>query len=145
MFRIETIFKKTDKMNLIYKLKKNGATNIEFQTIFKYNNIFEKILLISEYYYLNLIKEIIFKNTDSTNILTFHLENESLNKKITSISIGNQQKIQTCRIIEYYFQNKVLRIKPFEEDITEISKKNKYPKNNIKIQIINAWKKNNKL
>ena len=45
--------------------------------------------------------------------------------------------------MEYYFQNKILRIVPFEEDLIEISKKNKHSKNIIKIKIINNWKKKN--
>jgi hypothetical protein len=144
MIRLEAVFKNTDKMNLIYKLKKAGAINIEFQITFKYSNIYEKILLISQNSYIDLIKELIFKYTDSTNISTLYLENEKLNKKITLIAINNRKNSQICRIMEYFFQNKILRITPFENDLVEISKKNKCSKNSIKIKVINKWKIKNK-
>ena len=97
-------------------------------------------LIISEADQHQAIEVLLILGQASEVYLNF-TDQHSLQKKIISVTLGLGQKQQVCRVTEYFWGDRVLRVDPLPEDLINLSKSTGNPQEIIRADVLSAWKK----
>lgn len=74
-------------------------------------------------------------------VQTRQIEQHALQKKTVSVTLGKQQKLKVCRVVEFLWGDKILRAEPLLEDLTSISQSTGQLQEIVRADVLAAWKK----
>lgn len=78
---------------------------------------------------------------EATEVATFPVEYHSLQRRIVTVALGSEQKREYCRVTEFVWGNKVIRVEPLSEDLANLVKATGFSQDAIRSDVLMAWRK----
>ncbi|MBH1989174.1 MAG: DUF111 family protein [Myxococcaceae bacterium] len=86
------------------------------------------------------ILEAIFIVGNTSEARVHLIEQHQLQKRVSSVTLGSQQKLKICRITETLFGDRIIRVDPFPEDLRSICQSTQQAQEIVRADILDAWR-----
>ncbi|MES2503686.1 MAG: nickel insertion protein [Myxococcota bacterium] len=80
---------------------------------------------------------------EASDVQVQTIEQFSLLKRVTAVTLGRSQKLQVCRVNECLWGERILRVDPLLEDLQALAKESNSAQEIIRADVLSAWKKSN--
>lgn len=126
---------------LVHRLNQVGAKKIWSSQVMD-QGIHPKTLLniiASESDYNKIIEAFLILGQPA-EIQSHIIEQHALQKRTVSVTLGQRQKLQVCRVVEYLWGDRILRADPLPEDLNSLANANNQLQEIVRADVLNAWK-----
>ena len=130
----------SDLNNLLYLIEQAGVFNV-FTSQILHMDCLKHLLII----YINesnrsKIMEILFLSGEVTYLYFSNVECKELLHKTVAVPYGDGKKLKSCRVNEWYYNNKLVKIEIHKYDLDILLNNKNNLESLVRASIINSWK-----
>ena len=141
ILKINAVFVGQDNVNnLLYLVKKIGAKKVFFNQIFDIEGPKLLITIYASQINLQKISEVLLLSGKINSLYWNESQSENLQKKIVAIPYGDGKILKSCKVIEWYFEDKIVKVEPEKSNLVFLEKKTKHSADKINKNIIKYWR-----
>ncbi len=125
--------------NLLQTLKKAGAKNAFISQVFDTDGPKSQIIAYVSQASSQKVIETMFLSGRVSSLYCSWCQSESLEKKTVAIPYGKSKTLQSCRVFEWYFGNKIVKAEPDSSDLALLGQNTGHAIETTRQDVLKSW------